>query len=138
MTRCQSCVSGCDRSGTQESIVVFQLHLTHTANYWSRRHPLYPHTHTPAYQEGGHFSSSSPCLPEDKLVTELFMHAVFFRYHSVGTEAPAECWQTLLFRLFSSPSTSGYCYLQPLYLQQFRTPAGNNLHLSDKGESVGV
>ena len=37
------------RSGSQESVVVFQLRLSHTANYWSRRHPLSPHTHTPTH-----------------------------------------------------------------------------------------
>lgn len=130
VTTSWSCVS-------QQSIVVFQAHLTHTANYWSRRRPrpIHSHTNTP---RGWPFQAMFSHLCEDKLIMGLFMHAVSFRYHPVGTEAPAECWQMLWFWLSSSPSTSGYCRLQLPYIQLLGTPAGNNLLLSDKIESVGV
>lgn len=137
VTRSWSCVSGCEGSGTQQPIVVVQPHLTHTANYWSRRHPQPIHSHTNALR-GWPFQAMFTHLSEDKLIMGLFMHAVSFCYHPVGTEAPAECWQMLWFWLSSSPSTSGHCCLQLPFIQLLGTTAGNNLRLSDKVESVGV
>lgn len=79
-------MSGCAHSGTQEWNV-FQLHLTHSANYWSGRHP---HSHTLAHQEGGHISPSSHRLPGDKLGIELFMHAVFYSLSHSRNRGPPQ------------------------------------------------
>lgn len=79
------------RSGSQESVAVFLLRLSHTANYWSRSHPLSPHTHTPtpctkrvatsAHLLTGSLKTSWSCM---------LVHAVILRYHPVGTEVAAQ------------------------------------------------
>lgn len=113
---------------------IWQTQLITGAGDASTPH-IHSHTNTP---RGWPFQAMFSHFSDDKLVMGLFMHAVSFRYHPVGTEAPAECWQTHWFWLSSSPSTLSYCCLQLLSIQLFGTPAGNNLCLSDKVESAGV
>lgn len=80
-----------------QSIVVFQGHLTHTQLITEAGDAPTLHTHTLTLREVWPFQAMFSHRCEDKLIMGLFMHAVSFRHHPVGTEAPAECWQMLRF-----------------------------------------
>lgn len=136
MTLSWSCVSGCNHSGTQE--LMFFSSIRHTRLITGAGDtPILTHRCTKRV-------AISARLLTGSLRTSWELNCLctqyFIRCHTAGTEAPTERWQTccsdsgcLLHR-----RTSGYCWLQPLYVQLFRTPAGNNLHLGDKGESLAV
>lgn len=93
-----------DSSGTQGSVVVIQLHLTHTANYWSRKHPPSPrapsrvHTHTHTRAPRGWPFQPSLLAGSSKtgLEKDLSMRAVSVAQPSAERRFP-----------FASPSTSG-------------------------------
>lgn len=104
-----------DHSGTQESVVVFQLHLTHTANYWSRRHPPFPtHSHTIA-PRGWPFQPIFSLAPRRQAGNGSVYACSTLSLSLSWNRGPCRVLaNTLDFHCSSSPATSGYCCLQPL------------------------
>lgn len=124
---------------------------------WVQRQPRNPflffssiwHTHSGLLEEETppHTPSirlpSSQWLPEDSLIMGLFMHAVFFHYHSVGTGVPAE--RALANTLIRAVFTSHFRVLCCCYWVAcchctcilFTRAAGNNLQFTDSEERMG-
>lgn len=115
----------------QLRVLVFKLNLTHLAN-WARDSRV--HLEPTLWCVSGLFIPSSQWLPCGHVDSgTVSTYSILWpslsrrrRPWRVQTKCPDS-------RCFPSLSASGFCFML-----QFRTPAGNILHLGDKRESVGV